>query len=96
MSARFCEHCGTKLNGRYGMASTYGHVEYQLESKADCAHTETRCREALKERVDVLEKALHELDDDDALQCDGPGHAEEPCNVCPRCRARNLIRGVVS
>jgi len=60
-SVSYCEHCGTKLNGKYGMASTYGHVEYALEFESDSAHTEIRCREALKTRVASLESDMREI-----------------------------------
>jgi predicted NBD/HSP70 family sugar kinase len=40
------------------MASAYGHIEYALEYDADRAHTEERCRDALKARIDHLDGEL--------------------------------------
>jgi hypothetical protein len=76
-----CEHEASNLHDYFACIR---HNALTLQS-----HYESAERDG--EKLLVLNRALLELEDNDYLQCDGPGHAEQPCEVCVCCRARALL-----
>jgi hypothetical protein len=76
-----CEHEASNLHDYFACIR---HNALTLQSHYESAEKDGA-------RLLALEAALRELDDNDYLQCDGPGHSEQPCETCVVCRARALL-----
>jgi hypothetical protein len=96
-TAHTCTHCGRALH-KFFLKNpnksqwVIGWTSLEEVASPHIEHSPSRCRDMLKTDLQTLKETVRDLDENDALQCDGPGHAETPCDVCCKCRARNLIQ----
>ena len=58
----YCDACGVKLTGGYKGHSRFSGVEYPVETDGgETLHTEKRCRDVLRTRLQETETALEKV-----------------------------------